>query len=270
MPSSIQILSDLHLENPPAYDVFDVTPVAPHLALVGDIGDAEDDRLYAFLRRQLEQFQMVFFLLGNHEPYHSTWSAAFLRLRQFEKTIQDERCSTKGLGAFVLLDKTRYDLSPTITILGCTLYSNVPADQHAHVRLSKDFYQIKSWTVEAHTAAHAENLAWLNASVSAITKAEPERQVIILTHYSPTSDKRSIDPRHANSKNSSGFLTDLSGENCWNCPNVRAWAYGHTHFNCDFTDEKAKIRVLSNQRGYSSSPAGGFDPQKVLTVDDTQ
>jgi hypothetical protein len=35
----LQILSDLHLESPKAYDLYDIPPKAPLLALLGDIGN---------------------------------------------------------------------------------------------------------------------------------------------------------------------------------------------------------------------------------------
>jgi hypothetical protein len=38
----IQLLSDLHLEAPKGYDVFEVVPSAPYLALIGDIGCVKD------------------------------------------------------------------------------------------------------------------------------------------------------------------------------------------------------------------------------------
>lgn len=66
--SAFQILSDLHLESPSAYDVFKVSPKAPFLALLGDIGVVKDAGFIAFIQTQLRQFQIVFFLLGNHEP----------------------------------------------------------------------------------------------------------------------------------------------------------------------------------------------------------
>ncbi|RYP91189.1 hypothetical protein DL770_002666 [Monosporascus sp. CRB-9-2] len=37
--AAIQILSDLHLEAPRAYDVFEITPRTPYLALLGGIAD---------------------------------------------------------------------------------------------------------------------------------------------------------------------------------------------------------------------------------------
>ncbi|KAK3372637.1 hypothetical protein B0H63DRAFT_527469 [Podospora didyma] len=40
-PQSFIILSDLHLESPKAYDIFDIEPKAPYLALLGDIGNVE-------------------------------------------------------------------------------------------------------------------------------------------------------------------------------------------------------------------------------------
>ncbi|KAF6832201.1 calcineurin-like phosphoesterase [Colletotrichum plurivorum] len=56
---SIQILSDLHLESPKAYDIFEVVPKAPILALLGDIGyvGTHKDDYLTFLNQQLSQFR---------------------------------------------------------------------------------------------------------------------------------------------------------------------------------------------------------------------
>ncbi|GAB7357722.1 hypothetical protein MBLNU459_g0384t1 [Dothideomycetes sp. NU459] len=264
----IQIFSDLHLENPAAYDFFEIRPKAPYLALVGDIGHVEDKGLFDFPRQRLRQFRVVFFLLGNHEPYHISWSLAKANVRDFESLIQREREEGKnGLGKFVFLDQTRVDLSPRVTILGCTLFSRVLAEQSDYVSFGlNDFYEIKDWTVEQHSDAHAADLAWLNDQVQAIAETEPDRKIFILTHHSPTSDPRSIDPNHTSSKISSGFMTDLSAEICFKSPAVKAWAFGHTHFNCDFIDENAGLHLLTNQRGYYFSQAAKFESEKVFTI----
>lgn len=50
---AVQIISDLHLEAPKGYDIFDIVPTAPYLALLGDISNVvlhKDDYL-AFLTR---------------------------------------------------------------------------------------------------------------------------------------------------------------------------------------------------------------------------
>ena len=75
MAVQLQVLSDLHLETPVAYDVYDVPARAPYLALLGDIGDSKTSGLTNFLAQQLSNFEKVFFLLGNHEPYYGSWSA---------------------------------------------------------------------------------------------------------------------------------------------------------------------------------------------------
>jgi hypothetical protein len=74
---SIQLLSDLHLEinrgEGPDYEIFRITPKADILALLGDIGTLNEDRLFRFLRQQTSQFSRVLYLPGNHEFYRSDY-----------------------------------------------------------------------------------------------------------------------------------------------------------------------------------------------------
>ncbi|OQD79891.1 hypothetical protein PENANT_c042G08331 [Penicillium antarcticum] len=217
--ATFQILSDLHLENPSAYDTFEISPTAPYLALLGDIGVVKDDGFFPFLETQLRQFKVVFFLLGNHEPYYSAWDKARWKLEQFSHSIK-QRSETEEVGDFVFLNQTRFELSPEITVLGCTLYSRVNEAQREHVSFGlNDFYHINDWTVEDHTAAHEADLKWLNEQVSHVAANEPRRMIVIFTHHSPiTLDLRAVDPRHGDSPLSSGFATDLSMEICWTSP----------------------------------------------------
>jgi hypothetical protein len=83
---AVRILSNLNLEVPKAYDIFEIAPKAPYLALLGDIGNValhKDDCL-AFLTRQLNQFQAVLFVPDNHEAYHSSWPERLDILRTYE------------------------------------------------------------------------------------------------------------------------------------------------------------------------------------------
>jgi hypothetical protein len=130
-PFNIQLLSDLHLETPlirPAYTTFKIPPRSRYLALLGDIGYACDDHLFSFLKLQLQHFQLVFFLLGNHEPYNSSFPAAKARIAAFA-TDMEELHRTMTTGKFVLLDQTRYDVSEKLSILGCTLFFKVSEEQ---------------------------------------------------------------------------------------------------------------------------------------------
>jgi hypothetical protein len=268
----IQIVSDLHLENPSAYDIFEVTPHAPYLALLGDIGVVEDAGFFTFIETQLAQFHVVFLLLGNHEPWQSTWSRTRLKISEFSDSVKNRRtlneAAAKPLGDFVFLDQTRYDLSPEVTILGCTLWSNIAEEYKERVSFGiNDFYYIGDWNVEDHNSRHREDVEWLNSQIMQIAASEPERKIAIWTHYSPvTADARAVHPKHNNSPLSSGFATDLSRQECWTNPQVCLWAFGHTHYNTDHTDEMTGKRVFSNQRGYYFSQAAGFDMEKIICI----
>jgi hypothetical protein len=262
-PTAFQILSDLHLETH-SYG-YSIPQTAPNVALLGDIGHVANDALFVFLERQLQRYWNVFFLLGNHEPVLGSWPAARQRVRDFAARMERLRAQST-LGRFVFLDQTRHDVSDTLTVLGCTLFSRVTREQAAEVgsRLV-DFNQIQSWTVGDHVDAHAADLRWLNEQVAAISEAEPQREIVVFTHHSPSLDPRAVDERHRGSTVSSGFATDLGEEECWTSRAVVMWAFGHTHFSCDFTDEVGK-RVVANQRGYGIAPKGTFDAGKVFSV----
>lgn len=85
----LQILSDLHLESPVAYDIFDNNPKAPFLALLGDIGCVMNEGFFHFLRKQLAIFQVVFLVLGNHEAYHSSWTETKSKVKRFKHDIDE-------------------------------------------------------------------------------------------------------------------------------------------------------------------------------------
>ena len=75
-----QLISDLHLEVIRAGDdkrdqyqfSIPVDPSADALALVGDIGATNDERLFTWIRAQLARFKVVFFVPGNHEAHGSS------------------------------------------------------------------------------------------------------------------------------------------------------------------------------------------------------
>ncbi|CAK7224609.1 hypothetical protein SCUCBS95973_005576 [Sporothrix curviconia] len=286
----IQIVSDLHLEAPKAYDLFEIQPAAPVLALIGDIGNAKPHRddLFGFLLRQLRQFEAVLFVPGNHEAYHSSWRETRALLRGFEAEFRKiSNCGEPPLGTFVLLDQNTHcfpagdsscsgGAAETI-VLGCPLFSHIPpaAEQAVSMGLN-DFYQINNdddeatpWDVASHSLAHARDLAWLNETVARLERTRPAASLLILTHWSPAIDPRTSDPRHANSTISSAFSTDLSKERCFRSPSVKAWAFGHTHYNCDVLVDRpggaAPIRLVTNQKGYYFQQARGYDNDKTIS-----
>ncbi|KAI6857646.1 hypothetical protein KC343_g7685 [Hortaea werneckii] len=265
---ALQIVSDLHLESPKAYDVFEIVPKAPYLALLGDIGtfsDSHKNDFLSFLRRQLQNFRIVFFVAGNHESYGTTWPKAQAILYELEQ----ESSNNDSLGEFVFMNRRVYEIPDSgVTLLGCSLFSFVPSESAMAVEMRmNDFYSTHDWDVAQHNAAHAQDLEWLNDQVASETTAN--NTIMILTHWSPTTDPRSLDPKHLGKDNPIGcaFSTDLSGQKCFESEKVRVWAFGHTHYNCNFEierGERAPLKVITNQRGYYFSQAAGFDEEKVV------
>ncbi|OAX82968.1 hypothetical protein ACJ72_02686 [Emergomyces africanus] len=178
----------------------------------------------------------------------------------FSETMN--RIIPAGPKKFMFLNQTCYDISENVIVLECTLHSHVSAEQEERVSFGmNDFYHINSWTIEDHNNAHAADVAWLNNQVATISLLSQEKN-----------HPRAVDPAHSGSAISSGFASDLSGEECLKNANVCMWAFGHTHFNFDFTMQDdgnnghAK-RIVSNQRGYYFKQAGHFDVEKVVTID---
>lgn len=215
-------MSDLHLETPearPSCEEFEIQPRCPYLILLGDIGNVSDTRLFSFLDRVLLQFEVVFYLLGNHEPYGTTFPKARAKLRAYEADIESQRrWPNIKFGLFMLLDRMRCDISKEVTVLGCTLFSSIDPEQRDSAgRFVSDFSNIEDWSIESHDAAHQNDLQWLNSQVSECAQNEPHRSIVILTHHSPTVIKAANDPRHAqdHAQVRSASVTDLSNESCW-------------------------------------------------------
>jgi hypothetical protein len=256
LPLRFQILSDLHLETPlssSSYSHFTIPISAPNLFLLGDIGLTIHPQLFAFLSSLLTTHPAlhIFYVLGNHEPYHTTVDLSIASLEAFERE--------QGDGRFHFLNRTSFDIAPDITILGCTLWTHIPASSaHACASHLTDFSKhdgIWDRTIEQHNADHLADLTWLNTTISSLPLSH---SVIVLTHHSPTTSPRANSSRHRNSDTNSGFRTDLSKEACWTDKRVKLWAYGHTHFSCQFREEGTGKLVVSNQMGYNKKKGVGI------------
>jgi hypothetical protein len=156
----------------------------------------------------------------------------------------------------IFMNRRRFDVGKKISVLGCTLWSNILIEQRGACGLRlTDFSRnngIQNWDVDSHRDEHQRDLEWLNQEVGKIEKEDPERQIVVLTHHSPTIDPRANDPKHQGSDVNSGFVTDLSAEKCWTSPQVKLWAFGHTHYSCSYQEEGTGKLVVANQGGYNN------------------
>lgn len=270
--SRVQVLSDLHLEIGSQYGSFTFPATAPYLLLAGDVGRLVDyDGYLGFLAAQTARYDAVLLVLGNHEFYQLSYAAGLAAAQR----LAAEPCLRRRL---VLLHRARWDSPPParLTVLGCTLWSAIAADQARLVQARvADFRRIEGWTPAAHSEAHARDAAWLREQVAGQQACDDGRRVLVATHHAPCV-RGTSSPQHADSPWSSAFATEMLAEGDW-AP-VRTWVFGHTHYSTDMV--RGGVRVVANQRGYvfppkpgavgstmqESAVSGGFDPGKVVIV----
>ncbi|KAI1646068.1 uncharacterized protein F4817DRAFT_366271 [Daldinia loculata] len=241
----IQIMSDLHLELDEAYGHFNIPPEAPYLALLGDLGNFafHGTQYTEFIERHLLQFKAIFY------------EVARTAVEQFCHNVQIRRkIPGSTLGDFVFLDNSRYDiLNENVTILGATLFTNPPRGQ----RHCTDAYyrnEIRTnYDVRKHMLAHFDTMSYLSHEVAALAHEDPRRSIIILTHHCPTLNTEAVGQPPVVDRGGMKYryACDLTKEHPWiEADAVKLWAFGSTHYNCDYVDEKTRKRVYSNQRGY--------------------
>ena len=158
---AMQVMSDLHLEIGRAYQTYDIVPCAPYLLLAGDVGRLQDYDLYCeFLQRQCARFKKVCLVLGNLEFYGLSRAEGLV----LANNLQAEPGLCHGLK---ILNRTRFDLTPRITILGCTLQPYLPSQARDTLQQKvSDFKRIARWTVSDHNSEHRNDVRWVSMTSS--------------------------------------------------------------------------------------------------------
>jgi hypothetical protein len=95
--------------------------------LLGDIGLVKDNGLFVFLEELLKRTPnlVIFYVLGNHETYQITLESAHNTMLAFAGKM-----AYRYGERLIILHRTRHDINSTMTILGCTLWTEV-ANEHA-------------------------------------------------------------------------------------------------------------------------------------------
>ncbi|KAI9858273.1 MAG: hypothetical protein M1813_007547 [Trichoglossum hirsutum] len=270
----LQVMSDLHLEAERCYSDFDIPRSAPYLILAGDIGRLADyDNYLGFLRRYCTQFEHVYLVLGNHEFYGQSREDGL-------KAAASLEAEPDLHSKLTVMNRTRVDINSRVTLLGCTLQSNIPSKSYSVVeKRVKDFRLISGWTIDHHNEEHALDVEWLKTQVQAIFHESPHRRIVIVTHHAP-SFRNTCKPPQEETPWSSAFCTEIleSEIDTWlglGC--IRCWIFGHTHRCTEFY--KRNMAVVSNQRGYNLlrrdpttstwklfKKEGGFDVKKCIII----
>jgi hypothetical protein len=236
-----------------------LTPVAPVLALLGDIGDPESDELRKFIEWCTRMWKQVLYIPGNHEFWRlkpgskKTISSALTILRSFEKLFPN----------FLLMWRGKVYSEDGIIVLGTPLWSR-PAEgviPHEHERAWVD----NDRTFDAQTLAtlHQEDLNWLKQELTAARGT----MVVILTHYAPS--LLLINRNWINRPEATLYASDLD---ILIRPPVVAWACGHVHQSIQWlkgwesaTGETGVVLLTTNPRGYARDESG-FRADAVLRI----
>lgn len=257
----IQFCSDLHLEiNKPKEFPELLEPVAPILALLGDIGDPESERLMTFLDWCCRHWSQVLYVPGNHEFWRmkpgttKTISSANQIFLDFEKTHKN----------FKFCWRQKLHSEDGVVILATPLWSR-PAEgiipnelEHAWVDRDRTF--------DAKTLhdLHEGDLKWLQREL----KAACNGMVVVLTYYAPT--LMLVDSRFVQHPDETLYASDLD---ILLRPPVVAWACGHIHQSVQWlrdwetaTGESGQILITTNPYGYDHENML-FRKEAVLRID---
>lgn len=249
----IQYASDLHLEfykSPPSFQKL-LKPVAPLLALAGDIGSPQFPHYTEFLRYCSEHWESVFVVAGNHEFYRRTYQHNLQLCGEVASQFPNVHFLHRGR-----VELPQYG----VTVLGATLWSDVgtPYRQEVAKDVLSDYRyiavekeeigeerQVRPLEPSDTDRWHHEDAAWLHREIQ--ENASIGRPVIVITHHLPT--YQLISARYQQSPINFCFASDC--RHLLRDP-VRAWICGHTHTAMNYTAETRRGHILLgvNPRGY--------------------
>ena len=234
---NVQIYSDIHLE---FYKTFPkIEPLADILFLAGDIGKLNMDNYKEFFDYVSKNWKYCFYVLGNHEYYHSK--------KNFEKLNLEYKEFFKNYNNIHLLDRDYYILDD-ILIIGCTMWTKVDNDI---INIINDFQQIKikennrtiKMNIETFNNLHQKDKDFL---LNIIIENKSFSKIIILTHF-PLIQENVSNPIYDNQPE---YIKNYFSNNI-SLDKINAIIIsGHTHYSYNF--KKDNITYISNQFGYKS------------------
>jgi Icc-related predicted phosphoesterase len=247
-----QIASDLHIERdtvtPSAASL--LTPSANVLILAGDVGHVyKYEQLKSFLTDVCEKFEIVLYVLGNHEYY---------RERDVpEKTMDEVLHIMKNLCNQIpnlyLLDRSSVVIDD-VCIIGCTLWSQSLTYVPPYI------VRINGMNSRKYNEMHARDLKYIKKMIRYCRKKN--LKLLVVTHHCPT---YLVTRNKSKKKDKFISLYASNLDLLLDSDKVHTWICGHIHNNFDFITDKG-TRLVSNQRGKPKDKIRDFLPNKVIQV----
>ncbi len=252
----IQIYSDIHLELLNGTPL--LKPLAPYLFLAGDIGKLSDKNKYElFFNYCSKNFKQVYYVLGNHEFYHSskTYIQLLTEYKDFFANYDNIYLLDDDYVHFIDSDNNKY------TVYGSTLWSCISGK----IDELNDFNMIKMKNGNNYTVPINQiyfNRLFVTASTKLVdflqTFDSENSKLIVLTHFPPVR-KTTDQPNHTSNPkydNQDISLKQYFANNIFSFINlslinkINYWISGHTHYSYDFVHHNT--RYISNQIGYDN------------------
>jgi len=255
----VRLFSDLHYE-------FGNSFVPPTLVdedkmvcvLAGDVGVALYARDFVPLIRQMcKRHRHVLMINGNHEYYHTTFSAV-------TKTISESVGYIKnfhyGDNFTVVVDNVAF----VCATLWTDMNKQNPLTLWSIVNGLNDFRLIKLDGDNRITPEFIINQFNVSKEFvfGEIKKHKCDgRRVFVVTHHGCS--WKSVHPRYQGDSLNGGFVSDLSDEILDDQPDI--WVHGHVHDSFDYMI--GTTRVVVNPYGYHNREVNpSFDPKLVIEI----
>ena len=273
----IQYASDLHLElyDKSAFQPM-LRPVAPLLALAGDIGRPDKRTYRDFLQYCSRNWRNVFVVAGNHELYNSRHVGNWRHMSDGSvETAQQRLTACDAIaGEFHnvhFLNRGRIDCDG-VAVLGCTLWTDLSQGGATEAGQMMNDYRLIAIpgpqgkpvpvTPGITSEWHLLDYMWLKREIAACE--EEGRPAIVITHHLPTYDLISSQYRdHPLNPAFASHTDDLIRSP------VRAWIAGHTHCGTHRTwrheDGSVTLGVV-NPRGYPGEQGTGYSREIFVDI----
>lgn len=254
---NIQVISDIHLEDKETsllpQDIEDfIYPSSNYLIIAGDVHELKDNNSVSifveFMKYQSERFDMIFYVLGNHEYYYGNVKGRYEYIKDLVTSVSDN---------IIILNNSSYTIN-NIEIYGTTLWSEIPRSIRKYKgkvmeNTKKVFTTVKDMNIEKYNELHYSAVKRLDEFLN----NRNGKRKIVVTHHAPLVHG-TIRPENKNDVYECMYVTNLS--HLVSLADV--WIFGHTHRKVERYHNNTLI--LSNPVGYKYQKTG-YDNQ--LTID---
>jgi predicted phosphodiesterase len=249
----IQVFSDLHLEF--TKKVFPhISPSTRYLFLAGDIGKLNTPNYEPFFQYCSHNWEKVFYVVGNHEFYHSYKTSDELMIAY--KSFFDRKFHN-----VFLLDNEIHTLDDNYEVYGTTLWTPPYFSETTEMQRFglNDFYSIQGWT----TDKLRETSQYQRRKLLDYLETPTSMKRIVLTHF-PLTQVGVSDPKYATQHPAlrEYFAWELA-DSLPKKESIAAIISGHTHYSYD--QNRNGVRLISNQLGYLREETG-FEPDGVFDL----